>query len=185
MTLLIKTCFAISFVALISSCSTADKENTKNNKPSLIDSTILLQNKSQINNLLDSFNIAAANADYNTYFNYFTDDAVFIGTDASENWDKKSFMIWAKPYFDKGKAWNFKSLKRNIYFDQTGNLAWFDELLSTQMKICRGSGVVVLKNKEWKVQQYVLSMTIPNPLSDSIVSIKTSLEDSLINSLNK
>jgi hypothetical protein len=38
-----------------------------------------------------------------------------------------------------GKAWNFTVLERHIYFDQSKK-AWFDELLNTQMKICRGSG---------------------------------------------
>jgi hypothetical protein len=68
-----------------------------------------------------------------------TEDAVFIGTDATENWGKPAFQEFAKPYFDKGKAWNFTVLERHIYFDQSKK-AWFDELLNTQMKICRGSG---------------------------------------------
>jgi hypothetical protein len=29
--------------------------------------------------------------------------------------------------------------------------AWFDELLDTQMKICRGSGILVKENKQWKI----------------------------------
>ena len=141
--------------------------------------------KKQINAMLDSFNIAAAKADYNTYFNFYTDDAIFTGTDATERWNKKTFMVWAKPYFDKGKAWNFTSLERHIYFDKTGTLAWFDELLNTQMKICRGSGVVVKQGNEWKVEQYILSATIPNELMDSVIKIKTPAEDSIINSLSK
>ncbi len=133
--------------------------------------------------MLDSFNRAAARADYNTYFNYFAADAVFIGTDATELWDKKSFMTWAKPFFDRGKAWNFTSIERHIYFAEGGNTAWFDELLSTQMKICRGSGVVTRDGKEWKVAQYVLSMTIPNSLSDSITKMKAPAEDTIIRKL--
>lgn len=176
---------AIASWAVIVSCNPNQKVDKPTADLAALDTVTSAYNKIQINNLLDSFNLAAAQADYNKYFNYFTDDAVFIGTDATENWDKKSFMIWAKPYFDKGKAWNFKSLKRNIYFDPTGKFVWFDELLNTQMKICRGSGVVVKIGNEWKVQQYVLSMTIPNALSDSIVSIKTVIEDSLIINLSK
>jgi ketosteroid isomerase-like protein len=137
----------------------------------------------EINTLLDAWNRAAAKADYNTYFNAFSEDAVFIGTDATEYWNKKDFMVWAKPFFDKGKAWNFTSLERHIYFDATGKTAWFDELLHTQMKICRGSGVMVKKDKEWKIQQYVLSMTIPNEKSDTITILKTPIEDSIINKL--
>ncbi|HEX4957382.1 MAG TPA: nuclear transport factor 2 family protein [Lacibacter sp.] len=139
----------------------------------------------QIHALLDSFNAAAARADYNRYFSYYAPDAVFIGTDATEHWNKEEFMIWSKPYFDRGRAWNFTSMQRHIYFDTTGQLAWFDELLHTQMKICRGSGVVVKQGTDWKVKQYVLSMTIPNALVDTIVPMKAFQEDSIINVLKK
>lgn len=169
---------------LFHSCSTNNLSEQKN-KNSIRDSANFGNAKQQINNLLDSFNIAAANADHNAYFNYFNEDAIFIGTDATENWDKKSFMIWTKPYFDKGKAWNFKSLERNIYFDKTGNVAWFDELLSTQMKICRGSGVLTKKDNDWKIEQYVLSATMPNSKIDDAIKLKTGEEDSLIDVLIK
>ena len=139
----------------------------------------------RINNTLDSFNVAAAKADYNSYFNYFTDDAIFIGTDATERWDKKAFMIWAKPYFDKGKAWIFTSIDRHIYFDKTGNTAWFDELLNTQMKICRGSGILVKNDTTWKIKQYVLSVTVPNSKLDSTIKTKAAIEDSIISELLK
>ena len=146
--------------------------------------TDLGQEEKSVNHMLDSFNQAAAKADFNSYFNFYTDDAVFTGTDATERWDKKSFMIWAKPYFDRGRAWNFTSIERHIQFDKTGTMAWFDELLNTQMKICRGSGVVVKQGKEWKVQQYILSMTIPNQLADSFVKIKSAMEDAVISKKN-
>ncbi|ROI04694.1 MULTISPECIES: nuclear transport factor 2 family protein [unclassified Chryseobacterium] len=139
--------------------------------------------KTEISTMLDAFNMAAAKADYNTYFNYFADESTFIGTDASEIWDKKAFMIWAKPHFDKKRTWNFTALKRNIYFSKDGKLAWFDELLDTQMKICRGSGVVEKINGSWKVKQYVLSMTVPNEVVDKVVAEKTALEDVLIRQL--
>jgi hypothetical protein len=141
--------------------------------------------KKQIASMLDSFNAAAAKADYNGYFNYYTSDAIFIGTDATERWDKQQFMVWAKKYFDRGKAWNFKSIDRHIYIGENKNIAWFDELLNTQMKICRGSGVVVKKDGMWKIQQYVLSITMPNDQIDGAVKLKTPMEDSIINSLIK
>ncbi len=141
--------------------------------------------KEAIAAMLDSFNIAAAQADYNRYFNYFTGNAVFIGTDATEYWNKEKFMVWAKPYFDKKTTWHFTALQRNIYFSEQPGLAWFDELLNTQMKICRGSGVLVKQNNEWKIQQYVLSMTIPNENTHEVIKIKTPVEDSLINVLSK
>ncbi|PWN62593.1 nuclear transport factor 2 family protein [Chryseobacterium viscerum] len=139
--------------------------------------------KKEISTMLDAFNVAAAKADYNAYFNFFADESTFIGTDATEIWDKKEFMIWAKPHFDKKKTWNFTSLKRNIYFSKDGKLAWFDELLDTQMKICRGSGVVEKINGSWKVKQYVLSVTVPNEVVDKVVVEKTPIEDALIQKL--
>ncbi|WP_312287330.1 nuclear transport factor 2 family protein [Chryseobacterium gleum] len=139
--------------------------------------------KSEISSMLDTFNAAAAKADYDGYFNLFADESTFIGTDATEIWDKKAFMVWAKPYFDKKKTWNFKALKRNIYFSKDGKLAWFDELLDTQMKICRGSGVVEKINGSWKVRQYVLSMTVPNEVVDKVVTEKAPIEDALIQKL--
>jgi len=127
--------------------------------------------------MLDSFNRAAAIADYKTYFNFFTDDAIFTGTDATERWNKKEFMVWAKPYFDKKNTWNFTSLERHIYIDPPGTHAWFDELLNTQMKICRGSGVLVKEANGWKIMQYILSVTIPNEVMDSVIKIKAPIED--------
>ncbi|EJL72685.1 nuclear transport factor 2 family protein [Chryseobacterium populi] len=141
------------------------------------------KDKTQINTMLDDFNIAAAKADFNSYFNYFAEGSTFIGTDATEVWDKKAFMVWAKPYFDKKKTWNFTSLKRNIYFSKDGKIAWFDELLDTQMKICRGSGVVEKINGAWKVRQYVLSVTVPNDVVDKVVTEKAAIEDVLIQDL--
>lgn len=140
--------------------------------------------KKQINAMLDSFNAAAARADFNTYFNFYTDDAIFTGTDATERWGKKEFMNYAKPYFDKGRAWSFTSLGRHIYFDKTGSLAWFDELLNTQMKICRGSGVLVKQGNNWKVQQYILSATVPNDIMNDVIKLKAPVEDSIINKLS-
>ena len=141
------------------------------------------QQKSAVTSTLNAWHKAAANADYNGYFGLMTEDAVFIGTDVNENWNRADFEKFAKPYFDKGKAWSFTALERHIYFDATGNLAWFDELLDTQMKICRGSGVMVKIGTEWKIKQYVLSMTIPNDTTKEVVKIKTPIEDLLIQKL--
>lgn len=164
----------------------ACKPNTSETSESGLqpDSLSLVHARTQISAMLDSFNLAAANADFDGYFNYFTEDATFIGTDATENWDKKSFMTWAKPYFDKKSTWDFTAMERHIFFGKTGDIAWFDELLNTQMKICRGSGVVVKQGNEWKVQQYVLSMTVPNQELEAILKIKGAIEDSIINKLS-
>lgn len=136
--------------------------------------------KKHVNTLLDNLNEYAAAADFKKYFDLYAEESTFIGTDASEIWNKKEFMDYAKPHFDKGKAWSFKSLKRNIYFSKDGKYAWFDELLDTQMKICRGSGVLEKIGDKWKIKQYVLSMTVPNDVSNEVIKIKSAIEDPII-----
>lgn len=140
-------------------------------------------NKKDINQTLDNWHKAASNANFKDYFKVLTEDATYIGTDATENWNKIQFQAFAKPYFDKGKAWNFNSLERHIYFTADKKTAWFDELLNTQMKICRGSGVLVHIKGHWKIQHYVLSMTIPNDTTDAVIKIKAPIEDVLITKL--
>lgn len=139
--------------------------------------------KQTINKLLDDWHAAAAKADYAGYFGKIADDGHYIGTDATENWDKKSFAAFAKPYFERGKAWDFKAVERNIYFSKDGKVAWFDELLDTWMKGCRGSGVLEKQGKEWKIKHYVLSMTVPNDVTDKVISLKVQHEDALIQKL--
>ena len=150
--------------------------------------SIFSQSKNEevkVNELLNNWHKAAANANFESYFEKMTSDAIFIGTDATENWNKTDFMDYAKPHFDKGKAWSFTALQRHIFFSNDKKMAWFDELLSTQMKICRGSGVLIKIKNEWKIKQYVLSMTVPNDNSDEVIKAKSSIEDALIDKLKK
>lgn len=139
----------------------------------------------QVHRLLDDLNLYAAKADYKKYFNLFAAESTYVGTDATEIWNKTAFMEWAKPYFAQGRTWNFTSLKRNITFTPDGKYAWFDELLDTQMKLCRGSGVLEKIDGQWKIKQYVLSMTVPNELSDEVIRVKAAAEDVLISELKK
>ena len=147
--------------------------------------SVIAQNdlKSDVANTLDDWHKAAAEADYKNYFDKLTDDSVFVGTDATENWSKPTFEAYAKTYFDKGKAWRFTCLERHIYFNKDNTLAWFDELLDTKMKLCRGSGVLIFLNGKWKIKHYVLSMTIPNDVADEVVKIKSPIEERLMTDL--
>lgn len=164
-----KTTLAIGLLLVLGIFSTpAQSQNIENQKIAVT---------------LDAWHKAAAQAQFEAYFGLMTNDAIFIGTDAKENWNKTAFQAFAKPYFDKGKAWNFTAIERHIFFDATEKIAWFDELLSTQMKICRGSGVLVKVGNEWKIQHYVLSMTIPNENVIEVVKIKTPIEDGVMKKL--
>lgn len=139
--------------------------------------------KKAIQTTLDLWHKAAANADFEAYFSKMTPDAVFIGTDATENWQYDEFKAFAKPYFDKGKAWSFTPVTRNIYIDESLKTAWFDELLDTQMKLCRGSGVLKKVKNRWKIVHYVLSIAIPNDEVKKVVQLKALFDDTLLKKL--
>ncbi len=128
-------------------------ENTNENK---------LEQTKVINDLLDEWHLAATNADFDNYFQKLDENSIYIGTDAGELWTKAAFIKFAKPYFDKGKTWDFKAIQRNIYLSDDFETAWFDELLDTWMGDCRASGVVIKSETGWKIKHYQLSVTVPN-----------------------
>ncbi|MFY2562590.1 nuclear transport factor 2 family protein [Corallococcus terminator] len=126
--------------------------------------------KAAIATVLDDWHKAAADADEARYFGYFTPDAVYMGTDATERWSRDEFRAWSKPYFSKGKAWSFKATSRHIFVSKDGAVAWFDETLDTpNLGPSRGSGVLVKDSAGWKIAQYNLSIPIPNDIMDEVV----------------
>ena len=145
---------------------------------------ISAQEKSNIDNVLSEWHKAAAEADFDKYFSLMTKDGVFIGTDATENWQNEDFRKFSKPYFDRGNAWSFTTLERNIYTEENSKTAWFDELLDTQMGICRGSGVLQKTEKGWKIAHYVLSITVPNENVEEVTKMKEKFDQKLMNEID-
>ncbi len=139
--------------------------------------------ENKVDDLLETWHHAAAEANYKEYFDLMANKSVFIGTDATENWNKQEFMEWSKPYFERGKAWSFSTLERNIYLSEETEIAWFDELLDTQMGICRGSGVAIFEEGKWKIKHYVLSIAIPNENVDEVTSLKAEFDKQLMATL--
>ena len=127
--------------------------------------------KIQLNIFLDEWHAAAARADIASYFDKIDEAGIYIGTDATEYWTKQAFYDWSKPYFDKGKAWTFKALERNIYLSDDGTTAWFDEKLQASYGMLRGSGILILKKEGWKIMQYVLSLPVPNDRFKEVLEV--------------
>jgi ketosteroid isomerase-like protein len=158
---------ALLLVIILAACTSND-ENTENAT-------------ANVNQILDDWHEAAAAADFDRYFNQFaSDSAIFMGTDATERWTVPEFKAYAKPHFDKGNAWNFTPVQRNVYISETGQTAWFDEVLGTpNLGPARGTGVLTRQDTTWKIAHYNLSIPIPNAIADTVVQqVEQALNDS-------
>lgn len=124
------------------------------------------QNKSSVDKVLTGFHHAASKADWDTYFGLMSEDAIFLGTDASERWTKE---IFRNGYAAKSKGWTYTLRERHINFTPDGNSAWFDELLNNdKYGTSRGTGILIRTPSGWKISQYHLTFPLPNDLADGI-----------------
>ena len=122
---------------------------------------------SDIGRMLDDWHDAADKADLARYFGHLAEDAVFLGTAATERWSKEAFLAYARPHFEAGKAWTFRAVRRAVTLDAGGELAHFDEELETLgLGPARGSGVVAWRGGRWLLLQYNLAITVPNERFD-------------------
>lgn len=128
----------------------------------------------QIGQVLDQLNVASTAADAPGYFALFTPDARFIGTDVTERWSLPEFRAYVEPYFSRGQGWTYTPRDRVITVAPIACrcVAWFDEVLdNASYGVTRGSGVLRLTDDGWKIEQYVLSFTIPNDRARAVVEV--------------
>ncbi|MEM9860821.1 MAG: nuclear transport factor 2 family protein, partial [Myxococcota bacterium] len=122
--------------------------------------------------VLDDWHDAAAQADMERYFAHFARDGIFLGTDATERWTVDEFRAYARPHFEAGRAWAFRSVRRTIVIE--GHLAYFDEDLATEnLGPARGSGVLRHTPVGWRIVQYNLAITVPN---ENFAAVRQALE---------
>jgi len=131
----------------------------------------------KIDALMDAWHHAAAVADEDVFFGSMSDDAVYLGTDKTERWDKEVFKDWSAKYFERDTAWAFTPYDRVVYLGEDGDTAWFEEVLKTWMGPCRGSGVLRNDSTGWKIVHYNLAMLIDNDDVDAVLeAIKAPLD---------
>jgi len=134
------------FCILLLTCSCAVAQNSENEL---------------VGAVLDNYHQAAAEGDWETYFDLLSEDAVFLGTDVNERWTKPEFQN----YSANSSGWTYTPQSRNINFTPDGNSAWFDEvLLSQSFGTSRGTGVLIRTSSGWKISQYHLTIPLPNAL---------------------
>jgi hypothetical protein len=57
-------------------------------------------------------------------------------------------------------------------FSKDSTVAWFDEDLETWMRGCRGSGILIYKENQWKISYYNLTVLIENEKIKSFIVIQ-------------
>ena len=129
---------------------------------------------SEFDETLNSFHQAAGEADYDKYMNLLAKDAIYLGTDSGERWNKKEFSVFVKPYFSQGKGWLYHPIERHVTPTPASDIVFFDELLENEnYGRCRGSGLLIKTPQGWKILQYNLSIPVPNAIARQVVkSIK-------------
>jgi hypothetical protein len=132
--------------------------------PDLATSAELASADVAVNNVLDDFHRAAAEADEERYFAHFDPSGIFLGTDATERWTVEEFRAYAHPHFANGRAWSFRSIRRAVRFSRSARVAWFDEDLDTEgLGPARGSGILLRgEDGRYRIALYNLAITIPN-----------------------
>ena len=120
--------------------------------------------------VLDALHARASAADYDGYFALYTDDAVFLGTDASERWPIDAFKAYTRERFAAGVGWTYSPVER--FVSGEGDVRWFDELLEGEvLGPCRGTGVLRRgADGEWRIAQYSLSVLVPNEIVEDVVA---------------
>lgn len=121
----------------------------------------------EINALLDGLHQDAHEGNFQSYFDRYTADAIFLGTDKRERWSIEEFKAYAKPAFADGNGWTYSVVERN--WEGVGDTRWFDEILfNEKLGHCRGTGVVQLIEGEWKILHYALTMLVPNEIAAEV-----------------
>lgn len=141
--------------------------------------------KVEIDQLLNGWHRSAATANFDAYFGALDSLSVYIGTDATEVWSKKQFAEFSKPYFDAGRAWDFKPIRRDVYLNEECNFAWFNETLDTWMGICTASGVLEHTQVGWRIKHYLLSVAVPNSVVNQVVAVKAEADSVLLLEMKK
>lgn len=166
-------------------------------RPALREAARSADVKAAASKTLNAMHRAASGANADAYLRCFASDAVFLGTDPSERWPvEPAFSTYVRERFGKGDGWEYAVKGRHVSFvaGSDERLAYFDEDLENEkLGRCRGTGVLVrelveqdeaateedARRLQWKVQQYSLTMAVPNELAlDVAATIRQSSSSS-------
>ena len=128
-------------------------------------------NIAAIENALNSLHQHATEAKGEAYFSLYADSAMFIGTDASETWALEEFKNTLCPILIRAKGRRYHSAERHVSLSDSGDIAWFAEMLESEsFGVTRGTGVLQKYGDKWLIEQYHLTLPIPNSMIDNVAN---------------
>lgn len=123
-----------------------------------------------IDAVLDAFHAAAATADEGRYLATLADSVVFLGTAPGERWEGEAWHEFVHSLFSRGKGWTYVPSARTVGIAADERTAWFDETVENDhYGACRGTGVLRRTDDGWKIQQYNLTIPVPDELAPELV----------------
>ena len=97
-------------------------------------------------------------------------EMISFGTDASERWEGwEALQKSVKEQFDAFDIKKVKRMKKNLKFSNSGEVAWFSEVVDWEFLIAgkeqviegvRYTGVMEKKDKQWKIVQFHSSVGV-------------------------
>jgi hypothetical protein len=131
-----------------------------------------LAERAAIDAVLDVFHAAASAADEARHYSTLAPNAVFLGTAPGERWAGGDFRDFVHSYFSRGQGWAYVPSVRSVEIAADGQTAWFDETVENEFYgECCGTGVLQLYAGEWKIEQYNLTIPIPDELAPEVVAM--------------
>lgn len=126
--------------------------------------------RAPIDAVLDDWHAAAAASDLPRYLAHLTEDAIFLGTDATERWTVEQLRAYAEAPFAAGRGWRMRAVRRDVVV--RGDVAWVDEDLdAVNLGPARGRAVLVREaDGVWRIAHYDLAITVPNERFEAVRS---------------
>jgi len=148
---------------------TADPTSRAGASPAdTVDDAATTVGREPIDAVLDDWHAAAAASDLPRYLAHFTDDAIFLGTDATERWTVEQLRAYAEAPFAAGRGWRMRAVRRDVVV--RGEVAWVDEDLdAVNLGPARGRAVLVREaDGVWRIAHYDLAITVPNERFEAV-----------------
>ncbi len=164
----VKTLLILCLLSLVAACQSMGDSNTASQTPNPEDSDGL-----SVDEVMDAWHKAASEADADRYLGYMAADSVFLGTDPGERWSKTEFTAYVQHYFnDLGRGWTYLPSQRNVTYNSSQEIAWFDERLENAgYGVLRGTGILQLLPEGWRILHYSMTFAVPNTKVKEMVSL--------------